>query len=142
MTPTTPITDSLFDLSLLQASIERFFLQILAFLPHLLIALIIWFVGSYLIELGTKFVRRFFVQQTQDTKKSHLALISRVVSMVGKVFLVLFILDYLGIGRSFVLALTSSLSNAIAIMLGISFGLALQNDAKAIIEDIKKYFNR
>jgi small conductance mechanosensitive channel len=142
MTPTTPITDSLFDLSLLQASIERFFLQILAFLPHLLIALIIWFVGSYLIELGTKFVRKFFVQQTQDTKKSHLSLISRVVSVAGKVFLVLFILDYLGIGRSFVLALTSSLSNAIAIMLGISFGLALQNDAKAIIEDIKKYFNR
>ncbi len=135
-------TVNYFELSLLQNSVTQFFLSMLGYLPKLLIAVIIWFVGSYLIELGVKFFRSIFVQQTHDTNKSHLKLITRIVSVIGKIFLVLFILEYLGIGQTFVTAFVSSLSNALAIMIGLSFGLALQDDAKKIISDIKNYFNK
>jgi hypothetical protein len=131
-----------FDFSLLQDRIVAVFLQILAFLPHLLIALIIWFLGSYLIEIGGKLFKKFFVKNVHTASQSHLNFMARVLIVAGKVFLILFILDYLGIGKTFVFALTNSLSNAIAIMLGLSFGLALQDDAKKVIENVKNYLDR
>jgi hypothetical protein len=131
-----------FDFSLLQDKIVAVFLQILAFLPHLLIALIIWFLGSYLIEIGGKLFKKFFIKNIHATSQTHLNLMARVLIVAGKIFLILFILDYLGIGKTFVLALTNSLSNAIAIMLGLSFGLALQGDAKKVIDNVKKYLDR
>jgi hypothetical protein len=131
-----------FDFSLLQDRIVAVFLQILAFLPHLLIALIIWYLGSYLIEIGGKLFKKFFIKNVHTTSQSHLNLMARILIAAGKIFLILFILDYLGIGKTFVLALTNSLSNAIAIMLGLSFGLALQDDAKKVIENVKKYLDK
>ncbi|MBC7471685.1 MAG: hypothetical protein H7196_00260 [candidate division SR1 bacterium] len=131
-----------FDFSLLQDKIVGVFLQILAFLPHLLIALIIWFLGSYLIEIGGRLFKKFFVKNVHVTSQSHLNFMARIIVVAGKIFLILFIFDYLGIGKTFVIALTNSLSNAIAIMLGLSFGLALQEDAKKVIENVKKYLDR
>jgi Trk-type K+ transport system membrane component len=131
-----------FDFSLLQDKIVGVFLQILAFLPYMLIALIIWFLGSYLIEIGGKLFRKFFVKNIHTASQSHLNFMTRVIVVAGKIFLILFILDYLGIGKTFVYALTNSLSNAIAIMIGLSFGLALQDDAKKIIENVKNYLDR
>jgi small-conductance mechanosensitive channel len=131
-----------FELSLLQTKVADFFLSVLAFLPQILIAVIIWFVGSYLIEIGVRLFRTFFIKQVHEKNTSHLRLISRMTSIIGKIFLMLFILEYLGIGRTFITAFVSSLSNAIAIMIGLSFGLALQDDAKKIIRDIKNYFDK
>jgi small conductance mechanosensitive channel len=131
-----------FETSLLSNKVTEFFLSVLGYLPQLLIAAIIWFVGSWLIEIGVSLFRKFFVKQIHETDKSHLRLITRLVGIVGKVFLILFILEYLGIGRTFISAFVSSLSNALAIMIGLSFGLALQDDAKKIITDIKNYFDR
>jgi hypothetical protein len=131
-----------FDFTLLQDKIVAVFLQILAFLPMLLIALIIWFLGSYLIEIGGKLFKKYFVKNIHPTPQSHLNLITRTIVVAGKIFLILFILDYLGIGKTFIVALTSSLSNAIAIMIGLSFGLALQDDAKKVIENVKKYLDK
>ena len=131
-----------FDFSLLQDKIITVFLQFLAFLPMLLVSLIIWFLGSYLIEIGAKIFKKYFVKNIHPTSYSHLSLLTKVLVASGKVFLILFILDYLGIGKTFVVAFTSSLTNALAIMIGLSFGLALQDDAKKVIEHIKKYLDK
>lgn len=131
-----------FDFSLLQDKIVGVFLQILTFVPMLLIALIIWFLGSYLIEIGGKLFKKYFVKNIHPTPQSHLNLMARTLIVAGKIFLILFILDFLGIGKTFIMAFTSSLSNAIAIMIGLSFGLALQDDAKKLIENVKKYLDK
>jgi hypothetical protein len=135
------VSNSYFDGSSLEEKVGSFYVQILAFFPKLVVAAIIWFLGSYLIEIGSKFFRKFVVDQFK-TSKPHLNLITSIVSVFIKVFLVLFILDFLNIGKTFVDALVSSLTNALAIMIGLSFGLALQDDAKKIISDIKTYFNK
>jgi hypothetical protein len=131
-----------FDFTLLQEKIIGVFIQILAFLPLLIIAAIIWFLGSYLIEVGAKIFRKFFVKNIHSPSQSHLNFLTRALVVAGKVFLTLFILDYLGIGKTFVTAFTNSLSYAFAIMIGISFGLALQDDAKKVVQYVKKYLDK
>jgi hypothetical protein len=135
------VSNSYFDGGPVTDRLANFYGQILVFLPKLIIAAIIWFLGSYLIEIGSKFFRKYIVSKFK-TSKPHLNLITTIVSVFIKIFLVLFILDFLNIGKTFVDALVSSLTNALAIMIGLSFGLALQDDAKKILKDIKTYFNK
>jgi hypothetical protein len=135
------VSNSYFDGGPVTERLLSFYGQIIVFMPKLVIAVIIWFLGSYLIEIGSKFFKKMILSRFK-TSKPHLSMITSIVTVFIKMFLVLFILDFLNIGKTFVDALVSSLTNALAIMIGLSFGLALQDDAKKIITDIKTYFNK
>ena len=103
--------------------------QTLAVLPKIIIALLIWVIGKYLIRLAVNLVEKVDLG---------IKVLPRIVSLVSRFILILVVLDYLGIGRTVIGALASGLSLAIAIALGIAFGQALIPEAKKVVGQVKK----
>lgn len=115
--------------------------QLMAVLPKLIIALIIWYLGKYIITLGVNLIEHIDIKKTKIDEKA-IDTITTVINIVGRIILVLVILDYLGIGSSIVTALAQGVTFAIAIALGLSFGKALESDAKDIVDSIKKFVKK
>lgn len=121
------------------STLEGIIAQLAIFLPKLIIALILWYVGKYAIGVGVSLVRRI------DTKKAKMEdravnMFANLVDLVGRIVLVLVILDYLGIGRTIIAAFTQGVTFAVAIALGLSFGKALEPDAHKIVSNLRKLF--
>jgi len=106
-------------------------------IPKILAALIIWIVGKYFISWGINLLKRVDTKGVKPARKL-LDSFTFILMPLGKVFLFLIILDYLGIGSSVISALVSGITFAIAIAVGLAFGKALEDDAKAIVQSIKK----
>ncbi|MBU1031833.1 hypothetical protein KKE03_02860 [Patescibacteria group bacterium] len=120
-------------------SLNQVWVQMLIFVPKIIIAIIIWVIGKYLINLAVKLVRKIDIKETKID--NHLVgVFSSVVLIAGKIILALVILDFLGIGRTIIGALATGLTLTIAIALGLSFGKALEEDAKNVVEEFKKHF--
>ena len=62
---------------------------------------------------------------------------SSIVLVVGKILLVLIILDYWNIGKTIIGALANGLTFTLAIALGLAFGKALEPEAKKLVEGFK-----
>lgn len=120
-------------------SINQVWVQMLIFIPKIIVAIIIWVIGKYLINLAVKLVRKIDIKGTQIDDQL-LGVFSSVVLIVGKIILALVILDFLGVGRTIVGAIATGLALTIAIALGLSFGKALEGDAKNVVEEFKKHF--
>ena len=103
--------------------------QTLSVLPKILVAILIWVIGKYLIRVAVNLVEK--VDLGVKT-------LPRVVSLVARFVLVLVVFDYLGIGRTVIGALANGLSSAVAIGLGIAFGQALVPEAKKLVGQVKK----
>lgn len=115
--------------------------QMLIFVPRIIVAIVIWLVGKYLIELGVTLIKKVDIKGTKlDNYLTNI--LSKAVYVVGKILLILVILDYLGVGRSIVSALANGLTITIAIALGLAFGKALEDDAKLIVEETKKHMKK
>jgi len=127
--------------SVLTVSIETLVLQIIAVIPQLIVAIIIWYVGRYFLGVAAKLIRKLDVKSLKfdDRVVDGLA---RLVDFVGRVLLVLIILDYLGIGGSVVAAITQGIVFTIAIALGIAFGEALKPDAREISSTFRTWFKK
>jgi len=67
---------------------------------------------------------------------------SSVVLVVGKILLVLVILDFLGVGRTIIGAIASGLTLMVAIALGLAFGKALEEDAKDVVRQFKEHLGK
>jgi small conductance mechanosensitive channel len=117
-------------------TMQDFLTRVVVFIPKLAMALVIWIVGKYLIRLGVKLLKG--VEVPVKPVKRLLNSFVFIIEPVGKIFLFLVVLDYLGIGSSVISAVVSGLTFAIAIALGIAFGSALKDDAKAVVSSIKK----
>lgn len=123
--------------SVLLGVVQELAIQFMEFIPKLIVAIVIWIVGKYFLNVFVNIVRKVDVKQLKPVSKV-IDSFAFFILPVGKVLLALVILDYLGIGRTVISAMLSGLSFAIAIALGISFGRALEGDAKEIVESIKK----
>ncbi len=115
--------------------------QLVGFIPKLLIALVIWIVGKYFINLGVGLIRKIKVKKIKPVSRL-LDSLAFILLPLGKVLLALIILDYLGIGGSVIQALLSGFTFAIAIAVGLAFGRALEEDARKIVESVRKQLEK
>ena len=114
-------------------ALNQLIIQLVSLLPKLIITLIIWWAGKHLINLGVKLLRKIDIKGTKIDDKIINAS-SSVILIAGKVLLVLVILDYWGIGKTIIGALTNGLTLTFAIALGLAFGRALEPEAKNVVE--------
>jgi len=122
-------------------ALSQVWIQMLVFIPKIIVALIIWVIGKYFINLGVALVRKIDIKGTKID--NHLIRIfSSVVLVIGKFLLVLVILDFLGVGRTIVGAVASGLTLMVAIALGLAFGKALEEDAKEVVQEFKKHLKK
>lgn len=119
--------------------LDNIILQFSALLPKLIIALLIWYVGKYLLSLALSFAKKIETKKTK-VDEAAMGMIITLVDVIGRIILVLVVLDYLGIGRTIIGALTQGVTFAIAIALGLAFGKALEEDAKKVVGNIKRLF--
>ena len=118
------------------ASINHLLLQLISLFPKLIITLIIWWVGKYLINLGVKLIRKIDVKVMKIDNKV-VDTFSSVFFIAGKIILILIILDYWNIGQSIISAFVSGLTYTIAIALGLAFGKALEPEARDLVAKFK-----
>ncbi len=122
-------------------SMQQLSSQLVVFIPKLIVALIIWIVGKYFIVLGVNLLKKVKVKGATPVNKLVESL-AFILLPLGKVLLVLIILDYLGIGRTVISALLSGLTFAIAIAAGLAFGKAFEDDARAIVDSVKRQLEK
>lgn len=122
-------------------SIRELVVQTASWLPKLIIALFIWWIGKYLIETGSIWLKKIDIPKTKLDDKI-IKKIDKVYLVLAKIILLLIVLDYLGIGTSIVSAVANGITLSIAIALGLSFGRALETDARKVVEDLKKYIQK
>jgi len=115
--------------TLLITSLQQLANQMIVWVPKVILALIIWWIGKYFVNLATRLVDKFDLG---------INVLPKIVRGVGKFVLLLIVLDYLGIGRTVVGAVANGLTLAVAIALGIAFGRALEDEAKRVVSLIKK----
>jgi len=123
------------------AALNQVWVQMLVFIPKVIFAIIIWVVGKYLINLGVSLVRKIDIKGTK-IDDFLIGVFSSVVLVVGKILLILVILDFLGVGRTIVGAVASGLTLMIAIALGLAFGKAFEDDAKEIVQQFKRHLGK
>lgn len=111
--------------------------QLIDILPKLIISLLIWYVGKYVLSMVSSLIKKFDIKGTDIDDKA-IAMISLFVNSFGRIVLVLIILDYLGIGSSVIASIAQGVTFAVAIALGISFGIALEDDARKVVKQIKR----
>jgi len=119
-------------------SLNQVWTQMLVFIPKIIVALIIWVIGKYLINLGVALVRKIDIKGTKIDNYL-IGVFSKVVLVVGKFLLFLVILDFLGVGRAIIGAIANGLTLMVAIAFGLAFGKALEEDAKEVVRQFKKH---
>lgn len=117
-------------------SLEIFISQVLLVVPKLIVAYIIWLLGKWAINYAVKAIDLLDVKRWKFDDRAREAF-KAILVPTAKVILILIILDTLGIGQNFIGAIVNSITFAIAIALGLSFGKALEPDAKHILDKIK-----
>lgn len=115
--------------------------QLIVILPKLIIALLIWYIGKYILGFASSFIRKFDIKST-DVDDVFVERMAIAINVIGRIVLVMVILDFLGIGSSIIAAVAQGVTFAVAIALGISFGKALESDAKKVVETIKHFLHK
>lgn len=120
-------------------ALEDVVVKLTALLPKLIIALIIWYIGKYLLDLSLSLIGKLDTHKSEEKQKTN-ALAASLIEVIGRIVMVLVILDYLGIGKTVIAAITQGFTFAIGIALGLAFGKALEEDAKKILGSLKSLF--
>lgn len=120
------------------AALQQLFFQLAAFLPKIIAAILIWYVGKYFLNLGVGLLKKIDLKKTK-LDNTAINFLTSVALPVGKLILVLIVLDFLGIGSTVIGAFMNGLTIAIAIALGIAFGRALEEDAAKIVGEARKH---
>jgi small conductance mechanosensitive channel len=123
------------------ASIEELLFRLIEFIPQLIVALIIWIVGKYIINVGVNLLKKVKVKGLKPVNRL-IESLTFILLPLGKVVLFLIILDYLGIGRTVIDAVLSGLTFAVAITFGLAFGKAFEDDAREIVDAVKNQLNK
>lgn len=122
-------------------ALNELWVQMVLFLPKAIVAVVIWIIGKNLISLGAALIKKIDIKGTK-VDDYLVNLLSQLVLVVGKVLLVLTVLDFLGIGRTVVGAIANGLTLMVAIAFGLSFGRALEGDAAKIVQEFKKHLGK
>lgn len=120
---------------------NKLLVELVNLIPQLLVALIIWYIGVYLLNFVTKLLNKVDIKTT-DLDDKAIKTINLLIIWVGRFLLALIILDYLGVGSTVVGAVANGLTFAIAIALGIAFGDALKPEAKRWVNRTKKFITK
>lgn len=120
------------------SAFQQFLFDFLSFIPKLLVALLIWMLGKYVIKLGIGLLKKTKVSAHPGSWDRVVDSLANFLMPIGKIILFLIILDYLGVGRTVIEALLSGLTFAIAIALGLSFGKAIEGDVKGLVDSVRK----
>ena len=126
---------------ILISSLQQFLYQLLGFVPKLVVALVIWIVGKWIVVWAVNLLKKVELKGAKPVNRL-VQQLAYILLPFGKVILFLVVLDYLGIGRTVINALLSGLTFAIAITLGLAFGKALEDDAKAVVDSIKRQLEK
>ena len=118
-------------------SLEIFVSQILLVVPKLIVAYIIWLLGKWGIRYAVKAIDLLDIKKWKFDDHARDAF-KAIFVPTAKILLILIILDTLGIGQNFIGAIINSVTFAVAIALGLSFGKALEPDAQHIVDKIKR----
>lgn len=110
--------------------------ELIAFIPNLIIAALIWWIGTFLLDIAVKLIVKLKVKGIAMEDKA-IDFLAKLVLYTGRVLLILTILDYLGIARTIIAALLNAVSLAIAITLGLAFGKACEQDAQRLVGYIR-----
>lgn len=127
--------NSLMDIFL--SSLSQFLSQVIIWLPKLIVALLIWWAGKLILNLVVRTTKKVDIPKTNLDNKI-IGKFNKVLLLLGRLILLLVVLDYLGIGKSIVSAIANGLTITIALILGISFGQAFVPEAEKIVNDLKK----
>lgn len=115
-------------------TLSGFLLAVAMWIPNIIVAVIVAMVG-----VGFAYYVEKKIIETKAKAASILALIAKVIIYV---FTVLIVLDQIGIqvavAQTSFLIILGGVMLAIAMVLGIGFGLAFKDEAKTIIKDVKK----
>ena len=122
-------------------ALNQVWVQILVFIPKIIVAIVIWVIGKYLINLGIALIRKIDIKGTKIDDYL-IGIFSNIVLVVGKILLVLVILDFLGVGRTIIGAVANGLTLMVAIALGLAFGKALEEDAREIVQQLRKHLGK
>jgi hypothetical protein len=122
-------------------SIQTLLFQMINFLPKLVVAILIWWVGKYIIHLAVHFLGKIRFEGAKPVNNL-VEMLGNLIMPFGKVVLFFVILDYLGIGRTVINALLSGLTFAVAIALGLAFSKAIEDDVKKLVDDAKKHLEK
>lgn len=125
---------------ILYYSINQLIVQAVEVVPRIILAIVIWYIGRYLIGLAAKLIRK--ADLPGDFDDAARELLARTINIVGRILLVMIVLDYLGVGATVVGAVTQGLVFAVAIALGIAFGDALKPEALRIVRDAQKQLKK
>lgn len=110
--------------------------QFLFYLPNVIVAVIIAFVGIVTSNLGADLVR----SSAQTVGASSAATLSVFTKWLILFFTVLVVLNQLGVAQDLVRILFTGIVVMIALAGGLAFGLGGQTMAKEILEELKKKF--
>lgn len=104
---------------------------------QLLLAYIIWLIGKWIIGMAIRGIELIDVKKW-DIDDHIRGTIKKVFVPTAHVVLVLIILDTLNIGSSVVAAIAGGLTFTVAIALGLAFGRAFEDDARRIVDNVRK----
>lgn len=112
-----------------------YFLQkILAYLPNVIVAALIFVVTVILVDIVEKIVRA----AVESIKVGYGAMVSAVIKWSIWIFAILAILHQLGIAKPFMETLFTGLVALLVISFGLAFGLGGKEVAAEILQDVKK----
>jgi len=111
-----------------------FLKSVLAYLPNVIVAALIFVVTVILVDIVEKVVRA----AVESIKVGYGAMVSAVIKWSIWVFALLAILHQLGIARPFMETLFTGLVAMLVISLGIAFGLGGKEVAAEILQDVKR----
>jgi len=111
-----------------------FLKSVLAYLPNVIVAALIFVVTVILVDIVEKVVRA----AVESIKVGYGAMVSAVIKWSIWVFALLAILHQLGIAKPFMETLFTGLVAMLVISLGIAFGLGGKEVAAEILQDVKR----
>ncbi|SRR6056297_34464 len=112
----------------------NFLKEILAYIPNVLVALLIFVVTVVVVDILTKLVKT----TVEKSGIEHANYATALVRWSVWIFAGLIILEQLGIAESFMQILFSGLVATLAIALGLSFGLGGKDVAQELLEKLKR----
>lgn len=116
----------------------EFLQKVLAYLPNVIIAVLIFVVTAIVVDIVEKLVRA----GVEKVKIGYGEVVSTIVKWSLWIFAILAILYQLGIARPFMETLFTGLVAMMVLAFGLSFGLGGQQIAAEILRDIKNKFTR
>ncbi len=117
-------------------ALASFFYEVAKWVPNVIVGVIIALVGFMAAD--------YISLKIKDTKAKSAGLIAAFTKIVIIIFVLLIALDQIGlkiaIAQSSFLIILAGVMLAIALMFGIGFGLAMKEEAKKAVKNIKKKF--